>query len=221
MDNRIRRRAVTVSAIVLIASVMFAGLAMAAEFSANVKQKMTGSAGNMDVAGKIYVKGMLQRQEMTTSMGKQIVIARPDKGFLWLVLPSQKGYMEKSIGKVDPKVAPSVASMVKQMPNARKIGVEKIAGYQCDKYKFADTKAKVTGTVSISPKLMQELRSDIQTPRGKMHLEVSGVKVAKQPDSLFRIPAGYKKMAMPQPGAPGGMGMDDGAAGTPPGMPGR
>ncbi|MHB0998787.1 MAG: DUF4412 domain-containing protein [Armatimonadota bacterium] len=195
----------------LVGILLIAGTSMAAEFSASVTQKMTNpQMGSMDMSGKIYVKGIIQRQEMKGPMGAQIIIIRPDKGKVWIVMPSTKSYMEESIPKISPKSAPTMESMLKKMPNIKKVGVEKIGGYQCDKYKFNDTTRKASGTVWLSSKLKQELKSDINSQMGKMSMLLTNIKEGKQKDSLFNLPSGYKKQAMPDmsggmPGGGGGM----------------
>lgn len=212
MNKRFSTQVLTTLAVVILAAFVFTSMALAAEFSATIKQKITGPGGAMDMNGTIYVKGMMQRQDITGPMGKQTVIMRPDKGVMWMIMPAQKSYMERPIQKLDVKTPPSIDTMLKRMPNHKKIGSEKIGGYVCDKYKFNDTTRKISGVVFISQKLKQEMKSDVQTPQGKVSLTMTNVKEGTQKASLFNIPAGYKKTTMPQMGP--GMG---GPGGPPPG----
>jgi hypothetical protein len=204
----------TTLVITMVATLVLTSMAFAVDFSANLNQKITSTGRSMNLTGTIYVKGLLQRQDISTPMGKQTVIIRPDKGVMWMVMASQKSYMERPIKKMDMKNPPTVESMLKQMPNFKKIGSEKISGFQCDKYKFNDTTKKISGVVSISPVLKQELKSDVKTSNGTMLLVLSNVKQTTQNMSLFNIPAGYKKMTMPQ------MGPGMGGAGGPSPAPG-
>ncbi|MHB1455805.1 MAG: DUF4412 domain-containing protein [Armatimonadota bacterium] len=211
MIKKSTKQAMTTLAITIIVILVSASMAFAVEFSANLSQKISNGQKSMSVTGKLYVKGVMQRQDITSPMGKQIAIIRPDKGVMWMIRPSEKAYMEQNIQKMDPKNPPTVESMLKRMPGYKKIGSEKISGFQCDKYKFDDKTRKLSGTVCISPKLKQELKSDVTTPQGKINLILSNIKEGTQNASLFNLPAGYKKV---DPQMPGGMG---GPGGPPPG----
>lgn len=216
MNRKFTKLALIALVATILATLVLSSMVFAADFSASMKQTMSSPMGNMSMDGKLYVKGIMQRQDVSTPMGKQIVIIRPDKGTVWVLHPSDKTYMEQSIAKMDPRNPPTVESMLKRMPNFKKIGSEQISGYQCDKYKFADKTRNLSGTVSISPKLKQELKTNVKTSQGSMNLVLSNVKETAQPASLFNLPAGYKKMAMPQmPGGAPGMG---GPGGPPPGF---
>ena len=215
MHKGFSKQAIMTLAVMIIATLVFTSMAFAVEFSANLNQKMTSGERSMSMTGTIYVKGLLQRQDLTTPMGKQTVIIRPDKGVMWMIMTAQKSYMERPIQKMNMKNPPTVESMLKKMPNFKKIGSERIGAYQCDKYKFADKARNLSGVVSISPKLKQELKSDVTTPQGKMSLILSNIKEGTQKASLFNIPAGFKKMTMPQMGTGGAPGMG-GPGGPPP-----
>lgn len=152
--------------------------------------------------GKIYVKGMLQRQEISARNGKHITIIRPDKGVIWTLMPEKKSYMERTTAKLNIKSAPSMESSLKKMGDYKKAGTVKIAGYDCAKYTYKDSNRQMSGTVYISSKLQQQLKADTQMRRGKMSYLLSNIKEGRQPDSLFKLPAGYKKITVPM----GGMG---------------
>lgn len=212
MNRTILIRARVVIAVVLMGMFLLTGACLAAEFSASVTQKMTSKqmkGMNMDMSGKMYVKGIMQRQEISSPMGKQIMIMRPDKGLMWMITPANKTYTEIKTPKVDAKTKPTIESMIKKNPNLKKIGSEKISGYTCDKYKFTDKARNASGTIWISTKLQQEVKTSIQSPQGSMTMSLSNIKEAKQPDSLFTVPKGYKKQEMPKMpgGAPGMPGM--------------
>lgn len=206
MDKRFAKISMTSLVITIMATLVLTSMAFAAEFSANLTQKLTIGQRSMSVTGKLYVKGIMQRQDITSPMGKQIDIIRPDKGVVWIIRPSDKAYMEQKIQKMDPKNPPTVESMLKRLPGFKKIGSEKISGFQCDKYKFADKSRNLSGVVSISSKLKQELKSDVTSPQGKMSLVLSNVKEGTQSPSLFNLPAGYKKVVPPMPPQQGGPG---------------
>lgn len=206
MDYRIRLKGIAVSVIASAALLGIAGMALAAEFSADMKQSMPGPNGNMTMNTKIFVKGQMERRESSGPMGKMVTIIRRDKGVMWMLMPAQKSFMEQPMMNSNPKADP-IASILKRMPNYKKAGTAKIAGYVCDKYTFKNTERKSSGTAYISPELKMELKMEMQSDRGKMSYVVSNIKQGKQANSLFNIPSGFKKMAMPSMGGMGGPGM--------------
>lgn len=227
MDSRIKGKRIAASVVAAAAVLGLTSMALAAEFSADSKQSMPGPNGSMSITGKIFVKGLMQRQESSGPMGKQVMIRRvmirrPDKGLVWMLMPAQKSYMEQRTGKADLKSAPSMNAMLKRMPNYKKVGTARIAGYICDKYTYKDTERKISGTAYISPQLKQQLKLDTQMPTGKMSYILSNIREGKQPGSLFSIPKGYKKMTMPMGGLGGASRMMPGMRGGKmmPGMPG-
>ena len=233
MDYRLGVKRIAVSAVSAAAVLGLAGMALAAEYSADVKQSMPGQNGAMNMNAKIYVKGQMERRESSGPMGKMITIVRRDKGVAWVLMPAQKSYMERKMGNVNSK-GDTMASILKRMPNYKKVGTANIAGYVCDKYTFKDTERKTSGTAWISPQLKAQLKMEMKMGNGKMNYALSNIKEGKQANSLFNIPKGYKKMemgmgmGMPGMGGPGmggpGMGMPGmggmrGGKGMP-GMPG-
>lgn len=215
MNRKISVRLVT--SVAVMGMLLLASICMAAEFSANVVQKMSSKQmGSMDITGKVYAKGLIQRQEVNSPMGKQIVITRPDKGVVWVISPATKSYTETKIPKIDMKKAPSIESLIKKNPNLKSLGTEKISGYVCKKYKYNDPQTKTTGTIWVSTKLQQELKTSIQSTRGSMTMLMTNIKEAKQPDSLFAIPRGYKKQEMRKMPGMGGAPGKGGMPGMPP-----
>lgn len=185
--------------------ILTTGYASAAEFSATMKQTIADGKQSMSMQGKIYIKGVMQRQEFGNSNSKRVIIVRPDKGVVWQLMPSDKSYREQPIPKQTTQ--PPIDSIIKKAPGAKKIGTTKIGNYQCDKYQYTDKEKKVTGVICVSPKLNHELKSVITTPRGKVTTELVDIKEGKLAQSLFEIPKGYKqvkslgKMALPSKGA--------------------
>jgi outer membrane lipoprotein-sorting protein len=197
-----RMRAGCISTAVLC--ILTAGAVSAAEFSATMKQTVSQNKQTTVTQGNIYIKGIMQRQESGAADQKMVMIARPDKGVVWHLLPSKKVYVEQQIPKQT--TSPSVGSMIMKMQGAKKIGTVKISNYQCDKYQYTDKQRNITAILCISPKLNHEVKSTITTPRGKVTSELINIKEAKLPASLFELPKGYKKMALPtSSGNPSGL----------------
>ena len=185
---------IAVSAVTAAAVLGLAGMALASEFSADIKQ--TGTDGKATMKGKIYVKGVMERTEYAAPEGKIIVIKRPAKGLTWMLSPHHKMCSEVQVGNPRPKLVSSVKAILEIMPNQRKVGSVKIAGYMCDKYTYS-IGSKCSGIVYISSKLQHELKRDDQETWGRMGYVLSNIKEIKLPNSLFNIPSGYKKTIMP------------------------
>lgn len=197
MSYRIVVKRIVVSTIMMATILGVAGMALAAEYSADVKQIMPAPGGIINVEYKTYVKGQIERQERTLKMGKDIQIIRRDKSVIWYLIPSKKRFTETKITDANPTVD-HIVSILKKMPNYyTKAGKEKVAGYVCDKYTFET--AITSGTAWISPELDALLKMNTKLNRGRMgsvklSYAMSNIKEGRQPDSLFKIPSGYKKM---------------------------
>jgi len=78
----------------------------------------------------------------------------------------------------------------------RKLGTATIQGYPCEKTQVVyKDPAMGTMTMWFSPKLAVALR--MEYPNNSMTIEYRNIKEGAQADSLFVIPAGYKKMVIP------------------------
>jgi hypothetical protein len=96
-----------------------------------------------------------------------------------------------------------VEEKVKGEVSRKKIGSETVNGHPTTKYEVtAKTDDKVT-------QIHQWWATDIHFPvktaavDGSWSMEYRDIKIGSQPDSLFEVPAGYKKMSIP--GMPGDM----------------
>jgi len=185
------------------ASVLVAAqVAVAAQFSADMVQ----SAGGHSVAGKVYVKGDKIRNEMTQGPQKATVIVRMDKRVVWMLQPAQKTYMEMSL----PKNQPLPLNDTKWLAEMKKLGTltrdgqETVNGYPCDKYVLVHrNKAMGTQYQWISKRLRFPIKIETRGARYPTVIEYKNIKEGKIADSLFEVPAGYKKMTMAQrPGMP-------------------
>lgn len=182
--------------IVLLFLVLFSSAAFAIEFAADT---ITTSKGGQKMAGKMYFKPDRFRMDMKAHED-MIMITRVDKKVTWNIMPKEKMYMEMSF---DLKNKPKVEQKFEGETERKEVGRETIDGHPTKKYlityKVGDKKDQV----------YQWLATDINFPvktaavDGSWTQEFKNIKLGSQPDSLFEIPAGYRKMRMPQ--APGGM----------------
>ncbi|MBN1104671.1 MAG: DUF4412 domain-containing protein [Deltaproteobacteria bacterium] len=188
----LKRRMVPVIAMVL--SVGSVGISSAADFSADF---MATSPGGNEAKGKIYMQGNKTRMEPETADGKAVTISRPDKKVVWILMGEEKMYMEQAYQE-DPRTQEWTPA---REARATFVGNETVSGLPCKKYKAADREQYywISDQIAFPVKM--------QDPDGTMLLK--NIKIGKLPGSLFEIPAGYQKFAMPgmgpgMPRMPGG-----------------
>jgi hypothetical protein len=138
------------------------------------------------------MKDKKMRMENQRMPGYNII--RGDKNVMWMVMPPSKSYMEM---KADPSNKPKTEEKIPGEISRKKIGSEKIDGHPTDKYEITYTNKGKTD------KIYQWMATDISFPiktaavDGGFTQEYKNIKMGSQSDSLFEVPSGYKKMAMP------------------------
>ena len=167
-----------------------AGMARSAEFSAD----MVTLQGGQESVAKTFYKGNLYRMEMSQGGQKSISIGNMAEQVVWALNPETKTYIEFRGGQAQ---APGSAEVDQEVvKEIKKLGTESIQGYPCDKTQVVyKDPAMGTMTMWFSPKLAVALR--MEYPNNSMTIEYRNIKEGPQPDSLFTIPAGYKKMVIP------------------------
>jgi outer membrane lipoprotein-sorting protein len=175
-----------------------AGWAQAAEFSAVIINRME----SQETQGKIYMKGEKMRREFADGEQVGIVIVRPDKKVMWMLMPAQKTVMEMPFSKGSLE---KMMGMPKDQKVEKKLlGTETVNGYETEKY---ETTVKGPGKpikhhVWESKKLGVPIK--MVSLDGKFSMIYQNIKEGGVPDTLFEIPPGYEKMTMPagMPGMP-------------------
>lgn len=199
--------------VVIVSAFILSGAAAAAEFSADA---ITTVAGHV-MRGKVYVKGNNMRQEITAGGMTTITILRPDKRVMWHLQPAQKTYMEMAGSKMKGSYGPGWEKEIEKLAVRKSLGTEMMNGQLCDKafYTYRD-KTMGTMTLWVSKRLKFPVKMVGKSSQGSMTMEHKNIKETKLPNSLFEVPAGYKKMAMPtmpgMSGMPGTRGMPHGPA---------
>lgn len=144
--------------------------------------------GEEAMSGKIYIKGDKVRQETTAEGETEIVIVRPDKKVSWTVTPGTKMYMEMPY-QADEK--PFEEWNKEKEKTSKYIGDETISGVSCKKYESQEEGEKVTFWVS------SKYPFPLKVEDSESVMEYKNVKDGPLEDSLFEVPQGYSKMAMP------------------------
>lgn len=198
-----KRVLLALAALVFTATVC---MAQAKDFTAD----MTQSAGAMQITGKTARKGNKQRTEINSPMGKQIIIVRGDLKKVWMISPDQKSYVEQPIPEGQNVAPENWRKMMPKEAKVKKVGSEKINGHQCDKFTVAGGQATQTLWVSNVLGFPIRMITNVKGPDGKpaeVRMEYTNIKLGAPADSLFNLPAGYKKTDMPagmMGGGPGG-----------------
>ncbi len=181
----------------LLVFLLFSATAWAFEFSADTI--MTTREGK--TAGKIFFKTDRFRMDMNAG-GKMSVITRMDRKVVWSVMHDQKMYMEMPFNP-EQKNRPMVEKKMEGEVDRKQVGAERIDGHPSIKYLITYKSA------GRNSQVYQWWATDINFPvktaalDGTWSQEFRNIRMVSQPDSLFEVPAGYKKFAMP-----GGMSLN-------------
>ncbi|MDY6854567.1 MAG: DUF4412 domain-containing protein [Thermodesulfobacteriota bacterium] len=180
-------RCLIIITIFLSVSFLFLRFSSAQEFSADytVHEKKQ----NMSIKGKIFIKGEKFRQETLIQGMKQIMIIRPDKNLMWMIMPEGKTYMEMSHVTDDKKIEPWTSEMESK---AKYLGKETVSGLSCKKYQYTEQ-----GKTYYSW-IFEKFPFPVKTEYSDGLIEYKNIKEGKVPNSLFEVPSGYKKMSMPK-----------------------
>lgn len=168
------------------------------ELSATIVTKSKDQTMSM----KIYMKPNKFRTDNETAGTSTIV--RKDLKKVWTIMTAQKTYMEIE-GMNDNKQM--AEEKVKGEVSRKEVGSETVNGHPTTKYEV---------TTKIDDKVMQVYQwwaTDINFPvkmaavDGSWSMEYRDINIGSQPDSLFEVPSGYKKMTIP--GMPAGVKIPD------------
>lgn len=182
----------------------FAGMTLAAQFSADFVEQAAGQSAQ----GKIYVKDLKVRREVTKGPQQGILIYRMDKRVAWLLNPADKTYVEMPAGGKEALYTADDAKLDKELAKygtRKKVGQETVGGYLCDKYAFVyHDKNLGTQYHWVARKLKLPIKVEQKSQRFQLLVEYRNIKERKLADSLFEVPKGYQKKQMPQPTPQGG-----------------
>lgn len=172
----------------------------------------------------VYVTPTKERKEMLTGAGDGgIQIFRYDTKVMWILMPSEKMYMEHSItGGQKQRNDPSQWTY-----EDTAMGEETLNGVRVTKYKTiaTSTDGKKYGGFSWRTPEGINVKQDLLYKEGnekkRMLTELTNVQIGRQDPKLFEIPEGFAKfdmggmMGMGRPGMGPPMGRPD-MTGTPP-----
>ena len=177
------------SFIFLLFVLFFSGTSFAFEFSADTIMTTEG----VKTKGKIYYKADRFRMDMKDPE-EMITITRIDKKVIWNIMPAEKMYMEMPFTLQN---KPTVEDKFEGEIERKHVGNETIDGHPTKKYlityKSGNKKEQVYQWWAT------DINFGIKTAAidGSWIQEYKNVKIEPQPNSLFELPAGYKKLQMP------------------------
>jgi hypothetical protein len=171
---------------------------------------------------RVYVTPTKERKEILTGSGDGAVqIFRYDNKVMWMLMPSQKMYMEHSMmGGQSRGNDPSQWTY-----EDTAMGEETLNGVKVTKYKTiaTSTEGKKFGGFSWRTKEGINLKQDLLYKEGndkkRMLTELSNLKIERQDPKLFEIPEGFTKLDMSGMGMMGAPGMGRPGMGQPMGRP--
>jgi hypothetical protein len=166
---------------------------LAAEFSADLLLKQGGES----ITGKVYVKGDKIRQEYLQRGEKQVMIFRFDKGLTWVLVPSEKIYMEMS-NREESASDPRFNQKIKDKTVTKYLGKETVNGYVCEKYQYIyRDKSMGAATQWFSKKLNYPIKSEYKSPSNFTLTEYKNINEGQVANSLFEVPGDYARMSIP------------------------
>lgn len=183
---------ISVSLLIGLAGVLaFSVPGRAAEFSADLVTVENGKT----MTGRIFVKGDKIRHEFVAEGGMRVIIFRMDKNLVWTLLPGNKCIEIAGLGSPMNLGQPMAADC-----DEVGLGVQTVNGHVCDVVRYV-YKDKSLGSLTqwISRKFCYMVRAEVKDARGKATLvtEYRNIREEQLPDSLFEVPPGYTKKALP------------------------
>ena len=172
---------------VFCVSMMLLGvtLARAQEYSANMESRM----GKETMNAKIFVSKDKVRMEMPES----VMIIRNDLKVSWMIMPSEKMYLEQSI---DTSKAPKVQKNFDGELERVSMGTETVNDQQAEKFRV--TYMENNKEVSVYQWLVEGyIPVKVEALDGSYVMDYKNLQIDNQPTELFEPPAGYEKMQMP------------------------
>jgi hypothetical protein len=168
---------------------------------------------------KVYVTPTKERKEMLTGAGDGgIQIFRYDSKVMWMLMPSEKMYMEHSMAGKSQGNDPSQWTFEETA-----MGEETLNGVRVTKYKTiaTSTDGKKYGGFSWRTREGIPVKQDLLYKEGndkkRMLTELSNLQIGRQDPQLFEIPDGFTKLDMG--GMMGAAGMGRPGMGQPMGRP--
>jgi len=170
----------------------------------------------MAYTGKVFAAPGKERRESVFEAGMtSVTIRREDLGKLWILMPSERMYMEVAPGQSDPSGMQS-SSPDDYAVEMTVVGPEQLNGMDAIKHKVIMTDAdgnKMGGFWWVSNEgipLKMDMLAVEEGSKMRLKQQLSNVVLETQPAELFEIPSNYTSLNMGM-----GMGIGQGMLGLP------
>lgn len=183
---------------VLVICLAFSANVFAEEFSAD----MTTVAAGMTTPSKVYYKDYKTSRNETKGMVEMVAIQNGDN--VYQIFESTKKYFAMDLNALKQQNPMADADNFQEFiekNGIKKVGSETVAEYKCDVYEgnvtYEQGQAPIAMKLWYSPKLDYAVKTEIQLSAPMAMTAVStlsNIKIGKQPDSLFELPAGYTQV---------------------------
>ncbi len=160
-------------------------VALAEGFSADI----VTAHGQQTMQGKIFVSG----EKMRFEAAGMATITRMDKKVVWLLMPTEKMYMEQTFRPEN--VVPSSEPLSGEVERTL-LGTETVNGQKVDKYRITVQNEGRKHT------FLQWLAVDVKLPvrtaaeDGSWWQEYRNIKAGEPDPALFEVPDNYNKFSM-------------------------
>lgn len=147
--------------------------------------------GGLRIPYKVYHDRGKERREMTMEGMEQVVIALPDEGKMYMLMPAMNMAMEMAM-----KGNPSAAANEMEAYNPEPLGKETVNGIETTKYRI---EADNTGAGAMTGFAWATedgilVRMEATTAEGRVVFSLDELVRAPQDPALFRLPAGVQVM---------------------------
>ncbi len=158
------------------------------------------TSGKRVMSGKVYGTENAFRTEMQMGGRNSVAIMRFDHQVTWILMPGQKMYVEMPW-----RGLAEVASTMKGATVQKEsLGFEQVGPYHCEKSRVHTAfNGKSYVTIEWAAKELNGFVVKKQDEDATWTIEFQNIHLGPQDPSLFEVPAGYQKLAMPNmPGMP-------------------
>ena len=163
-----------------------AACAFAAAFAADV----VGQSQEGAINGKIYMQGGNVRMEMAQA----VTITRMDQKVVWIMMPSERMYMEQPLNPRDAIMSGRAKSDETQK---KSLGPDTVDGKQTEKFQVTYDYDGTTSSVYEWIESSLGMPIKVAAVDGSWWMEYHNVTTGPQEASLFEVPGGYQKFSMP------------------------
>ncbi|HET9696296.1 MAG TPA: DUF4412 domain-containing protein [Terriglobales bacterium] len=167
-------------------------------FSGDMTSKM---ADGKSMNGKVYFTTNKMRMDMNMGGKDAVLINDSAKSTSYMIMPSQKMYMEFHAGQ-GMRGVPKMSDLKNYDPNnpcaqaqdmtCEKQGSETVNGRSTDKWLFKNKKDNSTMNIWLDKKI----HFPVRTVSKDMQMDLTNIQEGEPSSSLFEIPTGFRKFDM-------------------------